>query len=86
MFEIFMLTTLLAIGLSQLIPESANTPGSRRIDNKSKKSKSRSDKGRKYKIKTNVNRRQHRSQAHSSRTLQNSSGGIGRLKKKPCIW
>ena len=84
MFEIFMLTTLLGIGLSQLIPEPKNDPGNKRSYKKGERS--RSDSGKKLRRVHTADRIQRRIQAHSTITFLNSTGGTGRLKKKPCIW
>jgi len=85
MFEIFMLTMLLAVGLSQLIPETTKTSGNKLTQNKKKKSKIRADVGAKTGESKAANVMRCRYQAQSLRTLPNSSGGTGRLKKNPCI-
>ena len=86
MFETFIMITLLAIGLSQLIPDSENAPGERKGMKKRTETRFRSDNG----AGRAANRRSavagYRRQAHCVRTWPNSPGGTGRLKKNPCIW
>jgi len=86
MFETFIMITLLAIGLSQLIPDPEKTPDEKNGRKKSLAVTLRSDTGAGRASSRYRAAGRYRCQAHRARTVPNSPGGTGRLKKKPCIW
>lgn len=87
MFELFMLTALFGIGMSQFLPEDNNQPrkGGRPSQTDRREKRRRDQKGRKEKDNKTIRFSWNR-QAQASITRLNSSAGTGRLKKKPCIW
>ena len=87
MYEIFMLTLLLAIGLSHLLPEAKHEGQQSKAGSKViKKQNYRSDKGMRSpetgraKFRTCL-----RHQTLASRALSKSSAETGRPNRKPCI-
>ena len=87
MYEIFMLTLLLAIGFSHLLPEAKHEGQRNKAGSKgNKKQNYRSDKGKhspetgRAKFRTSS-----RHQTQASRTLSKSSAETGRPNRKPCI-
>jgi len=88
MYEIFMLSLLLAIGLSHLLPKEKQAGQQSKTKSKFiKKQNYRSDKGMRSPEKERAKFRTClRNQTLTSRTLTKSSAETGRPNKKPCIW
>lgn len=83
MFELFILTILSAISLSQLLPETKQNNSHKTREQK----RARADQGIKKTCRVgNVFRLSTRHQTQTSRALPNSTEEIGLLNRKPCIW
>lgn len=87
MYEIFMLTLLLAIGFSHLLPETKHEGQQNKARGKgNKKQNYRSDKGMHSPETGRAKfRKNSRHQAQASRALSKSSAETGRPNRKPCI-